>query len=149
MVQTIKPSGQLLFTTGAYCYLNVEERRLTYVQAGAKHGILVPVDQHPMSRSFRQDTLGPALGLVKDVDYQENEIVLEENDEILLYTDGIIEAAMGDEEFSERRLLDFLEHRHDQLDDMMNALIDSVQNFTDEQLMTMSLSFFITLRLAL
>ena len=67
MVQTIKPSGQLLFTTGAYCYLNVEEKRLTYVQAGAKHGILVPVDQHTMSRSFRKDTVGPALGLVKDV----------------------------------------------------------------------------------
>lgn len=134
MVQTIKPSGQLLFTTGAYCYLNVEEKRLTYVQAGAKHGILVPVDQHTMSRSFRKDTVGPALGLVKDVDYQENEIALEENDEILLYTDGIIEAAMGDEEFSERRLLDFLaEHRDEQLDDMMNALINSVQNFTDSK----------------
>ena len=134
MVQTIKPSGQLLFTTGAYCYLNVQERRLTYVQAGAKHGILVPVDELKMSRSFRKDTVGPALGLVKDVDYQENEIALEENDEILLYTDGIIEAAMGDEEFSERRLLDFLaEHRDEQLDDMMNALINSVQNFTDSK----------------
>ena len=61
-----------------------------------------------MSRSFRKDTVGPALGLVKDVDYLENEIALQENDEIFLYTDGIIEAAMGDEEFSERRLLDFL-----------------------------------------
>ena len=66
--------------------------------------------------------------------YKENYIDLQENDEILLYTDGIIEAAMGDEEFSERRLLDFLaEHRDVQLDDMMNALIDSVQNFTDSQ----------------
>lgn len=134
IVQTIKPSGQLLFTTGAYCYLNIEERRLTYVQAGAKHGILVPVDEDKMSLSFKKDTVGPALGLVKDVDYQENEIDLQENDEILLYTDGIIEAAMGDEEFSERRLLDFLaEHRHANLDDMMNDLISSVQNFTDSQ----------------
>lgn len=134
MVQTIKPSGQLLFTTGAYCYLNIEEKRLTYVQAGAKHGILVPVDEEKTSRSFKKDTVGPALGLVKDTQYLENQIDLQENDEIFLYTDGIVEAAIGEEEFSERRLLDFLaEHRHDQLDDMMNALIDSVQNFTDSK----------------
>lgn len=134
IVQTIKPSGQLLFTTGAYCYLNIKEKHLTYVQAGAKHGILVPVDESKMSHSFKKDTVGPALGLVKDTEYLENKIELQENDEIFLYTDGIVEAAIGDEEFSERRLLDFLaEHRHDQLDDMMNALIDSVQNFTDSQ----------------
>jgi sigma-B regulation protein RsbU (phosphoserine phosphatase) len=134
MVQSIKPSGQLLFTTGAYCYLNIDSKQLTYVQAGAKHGILVPVNERKMSSLFKKETVGPALGLVKDVEYQENEVQLEENDEILLYTDGIIEAALGEEEFSERRLLDFLaEHRHDNLNDMMNALIKSVQNFTDSQ----------------
>ena len=134
MVQSIKPSGQLLFTTGAYCYLDIDKRLLTYVQAGAKHGMLVPVDERKMSSSFKKETVGPAVGLVRDVDYQENEIQLEKNDEILLYTDGIIEAALGDEEFSEDRLLHFLaEHRHDQLDDMMNALIKSVQSFTDSK----------------
>ena len=134
MVQSIKPSGQLLFTTGAYCYLDIDKRLLTYVQAGAKHGMLVPVDERKMSSSFKKETVGPAVGLVRDVDYQENEIQLEKNDEILLYTDGIIEAALGEEEFSEDRLLHFLaEHRHDQLDDMMNALIKSVQSFTDSK----------------
>ena len=131
MQRTIQPSGQPMFATAAYSYINLEAKRLTHVQAGARHGIHVPAEPSQMATIFSGAPIGPALGLLPDTQYAEASILLESQDEIILYTDGIVEAAIGDEEYSEARLTDFLmQHRRDQLPEMMDALLQSVQAFT-------------------
>ncbi|MDP4611499.1 MAG: serine/threonine-protein phosphatase, partial [Opitutales bacterium] len=80
---------------------------------------------------FESSSISPALGLIPDVQFAESTQSLEAGDEIILYTDGIIEAAMGDEEYSEKRMINFLmEHRRDNLPDMLNELLNSVATFT-------------------
>lgn len=73
----------------------------------------------------------PALGLIPGVEYTETSQSINTADEIILYSDGVIEAAMGEEEFSEARLIDFLaKHQRVDLNEMLDSLIESVQSFT-------------------
>ncbi|NQY32111.1 MAG: SpoIIE family protein phosphatase, partial [Coraliomargarita sp.] len=66
--------------------------------------------------------------------YSESKIELNSGDELLLYTDGIIEAAIGDDEYSEDRLVQFLTaHRRKKLPEMMESLLKSVQEFTHSE----------------
>lgn len=135
MIQhSMQPTGQTIFATAAYCYLDIDTQQITYVQAGARHGIYVPSGDSASAELFDAQSISPALGLLPDSDYAESQIQLRHGDEIMLYTDGIIEAAMGDEVYSERRLVDFLmAHRRDELSEMMDELIRSVQTFTHSE----------------
>ncbi len=131
MQKTIQPSGQTLFTTAAYMYLDLDKKKLTYVQAGATHGVFVPSNENHKAELFEKSSISPALGLLEGTDYPETTMEMAAGDEIVLYTDGIIEAAMGDEEYSEKRLIKFLaDHHRDHLDEMMESLLSSVQEFT-------------------
>lgn len=130
--KSMHASGQTIFATASYCYLDLESRQLSYIQAGARHGIYTPADTTQHSRVFDAKQIGPALGLLTEVKYTEASIQLNCQDEIILYTDGVVEAAMNEEEYSEARLISFLEtHRNDDLPKMITGLIDSVQNFTN------------------
>lgn len=127
----MQPSGQAMFATAAYCYIDLENCQLNYVQAGARHGIYIPADDSSVATGFRKDTICPALGLLPDTHYLETSEPLSPGDEIMLYTDGIEEAAQGEDEYGEQRMIDFLAaHRSDQLPDMLNSLLATVQEFT-------------------
>ena len=131
MQRTMQPTGETMFATAVYCYIDLDTKQLTYVQAGARHGIHVPTVNSKSAAIFNGGSIRPALGLLPDVQYKEATTVLESGDEILLYTDGIVEAATGDEEYSEARLINFLmEHRRDTLTEMIDELLKSVQEFT-------------------
>ncbi len=128
---SMQPTGQTIFATAVYSYIDFDNKQLTYVQAGARHGVYVPTGDIKSASVFESTTISPALGLFPDVRYAESSLTLESGDEVILYTDGIIEAAMGDEEYSEKRMVDFLmAHRRDTLPDMLDELLASVQEFT-------------------
>ena len=134
MQRTMQPSGQPMFATAAYSYIDLEAKRLTYVQAGARHGIHVPAEPSELATIFDGAPIGPALGLLPETQYSEARILLKSDDEIILYTDGIVEATIGDEEYSEARLIEFLmQHRRNKLPEMMDDLLESVQAFTHTQ----------------
>lgn len=127
----MQPAGETMFATAVYCHLDIPSKTITYVQAGAKHGVFAPAGQANAASLFDKENIAPALGLLPSAKFNESSIGLQTGDEILLYTDGIVEAAMNDEEYSEQRLLDFLvSHQRDELPDMMNQLVRSVQDFT-------------------
>jgi sigma-B regulation protein RsbU (phosphoserine phosphatase) len=131
MQRTIQPSGQTMFATAAYHYIDLEAKQLTYVQAGARHGIHVPANNSKSASIFNSISISPALGLLPGTHYMEASTQLEPRDEIRLYTDGIVEAATGDGEYSETRLVDFrINHRRDKLSDMIDALLQLVKEFT-------------------
>lgn len=130
MRNTMQPIGQMIFATAVYSYIDLDNKQLTYAQAGARHGVYVPSASNE-AVVFENASISPALGLIPDVQFTESTQSLEAGDEIILYTDGIIEAAMGDEEYSEQRMIDFLmEHRRDKLPDMLEELLNSVKTFT-------------------
>ena len=52
------------------------------------------------------------MGLQRDVAYLQDEIRLQKNDKLLIYSDGIIEAMNAElQEFGENRLIKFLNNR--------------------------------------
>jgi sigma-B regulation protein RsbU (phosphoserine phosphatase) len=132
MIQNMmQPVDQTIFATAVYCVVDLERKQLTYVQAGARHGVYVPASDFSRAAFFPSTHISPALGLIPDTKYTETSVKLYSGDEIVLYTDGVIEAAIGNEEFSEKRLVDFLvEHRNEDLNRMLDSLIQSVQAFT-------------------
>jgi len=81
------PPAPGVFVTSACCLLDTEERRLLVASAG-----------HPPLLLLRAsgavemiDHTGPALGLEADVEYGEREITLQENDRVLIFTDGLLD----------------------------------------------------------
>jgi sigma-B regulation protein RsbU (phosphoserine phosphatase) len=83
------------FVTAAYLFLDGASGRIRYAAAG--HPPLLRLATH--TREIRElEKNGLALGFVPDADYQELEERLESGDRLLLYTDGLVEAANAAED---------------------------------------------------
>ncbi|MGB5100753.1 MAG: SpoIIE family protein phosphatase [Methanothrix sp.] len=91
-----------MFVTLFLAGLNQRERSLVYANAGHNPPLLFREASNCIER---MDVTGVALGMMEDMEYEQREIVLEYGDILLLYTDGIVEAMNGKEEFfGENRL---------------------------------------------
>ncbi|HWP82928.1 MAG TPA: GAF domain-containing SpoIIE family protein phosphatase [Bacteroidota bacterium] len=80
----------------------------------------------------RLGTGGIVLGMLNDFPYEQGTISLEPGDTIVMYSDGITEAMNSqEEEFSEQRLLEFLQnHRNNPSATLLNELFHAVNNHT-------------------
>ncbi len=92
-----------MFVTVLYAVYDPANGALTYANGGHNAPLVVHADG-------RSDLLpltdGVALGLVPDMEYQEDTFTLSPGDTVVLYTDGVSEAMNGDdEEFGNERLL--------------------------------------------
>jgi len=88
------------FVTLAYALWEPRTRALRLVNAGMPLPILV---RHGKSRAIRAE--GIPLGLLEQAEYQETSLTLERGDLMVLFSDGLAEAASPDhEEFGTRRL---------------------------------------------
>ncbi|HUI40357.1 MAG TPA: SpoIIE family protein phosphatase [Terriglobia bacterium] len=94
--------GQEKFVTFFYALL--DEHKLTYSNAGHNPPVLVRGD----GRVERLQEGGLVLGLAADSVYEEASVQLESGDRLLLFTDGLSEAAnpSSGEEFGEERIID-------------------------------------------
>ncbi|MCA9741133.1 PAS domain S-box protein [candidate division KSB1 bacterium] len=91
-----------------YGILNLKTYVLTYANAGQNTPYLF-TENH---QCHALNTHGQALGLQRDVAYLQDEIRLQKNDKLLIYSDGIIEAMNAElQEFGENRLIKFLNNR--------------------------------------
>ncbi|HEY6927695.1 MAG TPA: SpoIIE family protein phosphatase [Steroidobacteraceae bacterium] len=98
------------FITLFYGLLDAHRRRLTYTNAGHNAPILMRRD----GSHVRLEGSGAALGVFAGWDYEQDEIDLASGDRLLLFTDGVTEAANPEgEEYGEERLLELVkENRH-------------------------------------
>ena len=78
-----------LFITAAYCLLDTESRELVVGSAG--HPPLLWLRANGETRTI--DATGPALGLYADAVFAEHRCRLGQGDQVLLYTDGLLDAA--------------------------------------------------------
>ena len=76
-----------LFITAAYCLLDTENRELVVSSAG--HPPLIWLQANGETRNI--DATGPALGLYADAAFAEHRCRLGQGDQILLYTDGLLD----------------------------------------------------------
>lgn len=83
---------------------------LRYVNAG--HVAPMLVQQHG-ERIERLQEGGPVLGLPPDALYSAGMVKIEDGDKLIVYSDGIIEAANDEEEFGEARIAEIISDSSD------------------------------------
>jgi PAS domain S-box-containing protein len=93
------------FATLFYGILDTQKNTIRYVNAGHNP----PIIYSPGTIPVTLDDSGLLLGAFEDVFYEEKEILIEPNDYLIIYSDGVCEA-MNDifEEFSEEKLLEII-----------------------------------------
>ena len=90
-----------VFITFFYCVLDTRTGRLDYVNAGHNPPCILRRD----GRKDYLDRGGIVIGIMPEATYEEGVVSLGAGDDLVLYTDGVTEAANPDEEmFGEARL---------------------------------------------
>jgi phosphoserine phosphatase RsbU/P len=102
--------GEERFVSLAFAVLDPEQGRLTYANAGHPAPLLLHAD----GRTSRLTSGGPVLGVVAEAAYEEGQLPLGRGDRLVLFTDGVAEAAdESGEELGEARLLARLREGND------------------------------------
>lgn len=117
------------FITLLYGVLDLEQRTLTYVRAGHPG----PMVSRARGVWMQDDQEGcPPVGILEEVEYRDEVLALEPGDRVLLYTDGITEAAdAGGDMFGTDRLVHALEEsRGRDLQTALHGLMERVERFS-------------------
>jgi sigma-B regulation protein RsbU (phosphoserine phosphatase) len=116
------------FITFFYGVLDTATRRLTFSNAGHNP----PLVLRPDNSRLHLDQ-GTPLGLFPKAAYAQAEAELAPGDILLLFTDGVTEAANSEEEeFGEDRLVELLvPHRGEEARELQQALMDGVSRFCE------------------
>lgn len=117
------------FATMFYGELLPPQRRLSYCNAGHNYPVLV----HPDGKVEFLDKGGMILGAFPQTIYEGGEIVLQKNDLIFFYSDGLTDNFNSqDEGFGEKRLVDLLvKNRSLGAEELKEKVIQEVINFSE------------------
>jgi phosphoserine phosphatase RsbU/P len=118
-----------MFVTLFYAQLNTASGDLTYVNAGQNPPLLYRASLGQLGQLSRT---GMALGVVTDTPFEQRSLRLEPGDFVLLYTDGVTDAADAQvQAFGLERLQKaILAHRHAPAHEIVAALEQAVSDFT-------------------
>ena len=75
------------FITVFYGVLDTRNHRLTYANAGHNQPLLLRAS----GSIERMEPVGPGLNIIEDPAYEKGEVALEAGDQIVIYTDGVVE----------------------------------------------------------
>ena len=120
------------FVTLFYGVLDARTHSLQYTNAGHPRPVIV----HSSGKTTRLDRGGALLGVFPDWAYEDWTVRLEPGDLLLLFTDGIVEAAAPDgEEFGEERLIAAVQVPDERsLEDLQSHVLGEVRNFCQSQM---------------
>jgi sigma-B regulation protein RsbU (phosphoserine phosphatase) len=117
-----------MFVTVFYGVLDIRSRRLEYSNGGHNAPLLLSAsgEIHLLDQGR-----GSALGVIEDLQYQCERLELAPGSALVLYTDGITEAAdRSFEEFSEKRLVSsFQKHAHGSSEEILEGIVEDVRDF--------------------
>ena len=128
-----KYNPSAMFVTLFVAVIDPETGNATFTNAGHNP----PFVCRGQDRVDSLDTLhGPVVGAVEDLEYGEDQLILQESDALFLYTDGVTEAKDADGQlYGEQRVLDVLRSTSTEPSTIVTAIVDSVDSFagTEEQ----------------
>jgi sigma-B regulation protein RsbU (phosphoserine phosphatase) len=116
------------FITFFFSVLDPATGNLSFANAGHNPPIVVRTS----GEVEMLDGGGPVLGVLPIAPYSEQQARLGPGDLLVVYSDGVTEAAnTGDEEFGEERLIEVLKRRRTESSDaIVSAVMESVNRFT-------------------
>ena len=118
------------FVSLFWCYFHRGSGSLRYINAGHLPPLLVRRDGEG-SCVIRLDEGGPVLGLLPGARYQQAMVQVKPGDLLIVFSDGILEAANSkDEEFGELGITDSVERNwHQPPSEMCASLLEDVRKF--------------------
>lgn len=121
-----------MFVTVFYGLYNVRTRLLRFVNAGHSAVLLYRVSTNSCSSLLNTNL---PVGLMSPVEFQETDILLEKDDRLVLYTDGVNEAMNQNlEQFGMNRLIETVFEYGNRLPkELQDAIIEKVQIFAENQ----------------
>lgn len=123
-----------LFISMFYANYNLSSRMLTYANAGHNPPIIL---RNGSSRFEKLDADGLIIGVMPDIDFEQQEVELHTGDVIIFYTDGLTEATSDeDEQFGVEKLCShLLKYRALPASEIIDAYYDAIARHTgsDEQ----------------
>ena len=116
------------FITAFYGKLNYEQHILSYANCGHNSPILLKSD----GKIELLETGDPALNILDAASFNSNSISIAPGDEIVFYTDGVIEIFNKDsEEYNVERLQKvILESQNKSANEIINNIVESTRNFS-------------------
>ena len=120
-----------MFVTLFLATLNVETGRLVYSYGGHNRPVLL---QNDGSAQMVKGETGMALGILDDIEFTQQELILNPGDGVMLYTDGVTEAMNTDDRlFSDQRLLELLQDKPGRnADELVETVITAVRAHVGE-----------------
>jgi sigma-B regulation protein RsbU (phosphoserine phosphatase) len=124
-------AGGSHFVTAVYAVLSSKSREMSYVCCGQEPPILL----HPDGSLGNLNVRGPALGIVKDVAYPTEKIVLSPGDILAIYTDGVVELVdqQGIGFGTDRLAIVLHENRSLSAAELIQCIIRETQKFSGSQ----------------
>jgi sigma-B regulation protein RsbU (phosphoserine phosphatase) len=122
-----------IFLTVFFGILDPDKNTLTYVNAGHNPPFnLKPKDQKIKISSLEKT--GPLVGIFPENKWESKTLKLEQNEILVLYTDGITEAQNKAGEFYDtKRFKDYLVDTHeDHAEKLRNGILENVRSFTGD-----------------
>jgi len=132
LTRILRQTGDTIFVTAAYCVLDPRRGLLRYSQAGHPTPL---VCRRPSGEvcavACPSEAAGPALGLIDDFAYTACEEAILPGDRVLMFTDGVIEAAsrMGEEFGMARLVASWSRHAPEPLPAAVSGLLADVSAF--------------------
>ncbi len=125
LVRNVAPGK---FVTFFHCQIDVPGRTLSHTNAGHCAPILMRAD----GEVERLEASGAVLGVFPQWPFQQAEVQLRAGDRLVLFTDGISEAANArDEEFGEERLVELIRALRDRgAHELKDRILQAVAGFT-------------------
>ena len=120
-----------MFVTAFICVLDLDTNEMKFINAGHNPPFLMKKDG---DFKMMKPKANLVFGMMEDMPYKDQSIMLESGDVIYLYTDGMTEALNNkDELFGEERLEEILNRYKDEIDysdRFMNHMYDEVNAFS-------------------
>lgn len=119
----------MMFVTVFYSVLNIRTGELEYCSAGHNPPILQAKDNTLKYLDANQNV---ALGIVHKMDYKTQRTIINPGERLVLYTDGVTEAANKDHQFFEEHRLEAVlkEHPDANSELVLDQLIERVEQFS-------------------
>jgi len=124
--QLCEGNDENMFVTAWMGVLEISTGKFTFVNAGHNPPILKEKNEQIWLKSKP----GFVLGGMEDIKYSQNEITLNPETRIFLYTDGVTEAINDNEEaFGEERLFDYINKEESEIDQVLKSVKNKVDEF--------------------
>lgn len=133
LVSVLQHSGVTMFVTAFYMVVDISESTVRFATAGHPSPLMLHRATSTVERIYEgNEPTGAVLGLLPGAKYRTIERPFTSGEGILLYTDGIREAASEDgEEFGRDRIVEVVrEHLKPSANDMLKDLTEAALEFS-------------------